>query len=288
MITLQNKSLRAVIATKGAELQSLINNQTGIEYMWNGNAAFWGKHSPVLFPIVGSLKNDTYYFNDKAYRLPRHGFAREKVFAVEIISESEAVFTITDDEDTLKVYPFSFTLQLRYTLTNSLLTCTYQVINSGNKELLFSIGAHPAFAVPETNGITYDDYYLQFNKTEQLYRWKLKDGLIAENAAVLPLQDNKLSLSKKLFYEDAIVLKDMQSHIITLGCNKHYHGINFSFDDFPFFGIWAAKDAPFICLEPWCGIADSVMHNQQLKDKEGIQTLATGKSWKRSWSVECF
>ena len=288
MIILENEKLRATIAPKGAELQSLINKQTAIEYMWGGSAAYWGKHSPVLFPIVGGLKNDTYYFNDEVYKLPRHGFARDKTFGAAKISETEAVFTITEDEQTLAVYPFAFTFKLRYQLNNNSLSCTYEVFNSGNVDLLFSVGAHPAFAVPITKDTIYTDYYLQFNTTEQLHRWKLLNGLISSAAELLPTTNNKLLLTKELFYDDAIVLKNIKSNIITLGCSKHHHGLNFKFDNFPFFGVWAAKDAPFVCLEPWCGIADSVTSIQQLKTKEGINILATNTHWRRSWGVECF
>ena len=289
MIILENEKLLAIFKSKGAELQSLINKETGKEYMWVGDPAFWGKHSPVLFPIVGSLINDTYYYKDKAYKLPRHGFARDKEFKITKQSEKEIVFTISQDEETILVYPFAFTLQLRYQLNNNQLSCTYEIHNPGNEELLFSIGAHPAFAVPLVNDIEkYNDYYLQFNKPETLHRWKLHNGLIADHAALLPTENSKLNLQHELFYEDAIVLKNMQSNRITLASDKHSTGIHFKFDDFPFFGIWAAKDAPFVCLEPWCGIADSITHNQQLKNKEGINVLAAKENWQRTWSAACF
>jgi len=288
MIILENEILRAAIAPKGAELQSLINKQNGIEYMWGGDAAFWGKYSPVLFPIVGGLKKDTYYYQDKEYNLPRHGFARESVFMKEQLSSAQAVFTLQQDEQSLVVYPFSFTLKLHYQLDENTLRCTYEVCNSGNENLLFSVGAHPAFAVPITTDTTFPDYYLEFNTAETLHRWKLQEGLISSSAELLPTVNNKLMLAKELFYEDAIVLKNMQSNVITLGCSKHSHGIHFKFNDFPFFGIWAAKDASFVCLEPWCGIADSVTHNQQLNMKEGINTLAVNANWQRTWAVECF
>ena len=288
MIVLENEKLHAIIATKGAELQSLVNKETRIEYMWSGDAAYWGKHSPVLFPIIGSLKNDMYYYNDKAYQLPRHGFARDKEFESTELSTTEAVFTITQDESTLLVYPFAFTLQLRYQLNNNQLTCTYEVYNSGNDELLFSVGAHPAFAVPMIKDTDYTDYYLQFNKTEILHRWKLENGLIANHAELLPTENRRLNLAPQLFYEDAIVLKNLQSNCITLGCTTQPHGLNFYFNGFDSFGIWAAKDAPFVCLEPWCGIADSTDHDQQLKNKEGIISLNAGAHWLKAWSVECF
>lgn len=288
MVTIENEKLKAVISSKGAELQSLINKETGIEYMWSGDVAYWGKYSPVLFPIVGSLKADTYFYKEKACHLSRHGFAREKIFLKDQLSLDEAVFTLTQDTETLALYPFAFILRLRYRLDDNQLTVTYEVSNNGYDALLFSVGAHPAFAVPVVEGTDYDDYYLNFNSTEQLYRWKLQDGLIADHAVPLPTQNGILPLAHELFYEDAIVLKNMQSNRITIGCTKHAHGIHFNFNQFPFFGIWAAKDANFICLEPWCGIADSVNSNQQLTDKEGIISLPVNSNWQRSWMVECF
>ena len=220
------------------------------------------------------------------YTLPRHGFAREKFFTAEKLSNTEVVFTLTQDEQTLAVYPFAFTLQLRYQLYNASLSCTYEVYNSRKEDLLFSVGAHPAFAVPMVKDTTYTDYYLEFNTTEQLQRWKLQDGLISTISELLSTTGNKLLLTNELFYEDAIVLKNLHSNIITLGCNTHQHGIHFKFNDFPFFGIWAAKDAPFVCLEPWCGIADGVLHNQQLVNKEGINAIEAGAYFNRTWSVE--
>lgn len=288
MIILENEKLRAEISPKGAELQSLVNKETGIEYMWSGDVAYWSKHSPVLFPIVGSLKEDTYFYKDKTYHLPRHGFARERIFLKDQLSVDEAVFSLSQDAETLAVYPFAFLLKLRYRLQQNTLTCTYEVSNTGYDELLFSVGAHPAFAVPMVKDTAYTDYYLQLNAEERLHRWKLQAGLIDDDAQPLPMQNSSLPLVHELFYEDAIVLKNMQSNRITLGCTKHPHGFNFHFDNFPFFGIWAAKNANFICLEPWCGIADSINHNQQLKNKEGIITLAANTNWQRNWMVECF
>lgn len=288
MIILENEILRAVISPKGAELQSLINKETGIQYMWSGDAAFWGKHSPVLFPIVGSLKDDTYFYKDKIYQLPRHGFARERIFLKDQLSLEEAVFSLSQDAETLAIYPFAFLLKLRYVLQGNTLTCNYEISNTGYDELLFSVGAHPAFKVPMFEGSAYTDYYLQFNKAEQLHRWKLENGLIAAHTEVVATENGKLSLSHELFYEDAIVLKNIQSNSITIGCTKHANGLHFNFDNFPFFGIWASKDANFVCLEPWCGIADSVDHNQQFKNKEGIINLAANTNWQRNWMVECF
>ncbi|MDQ1140683.1 aldose 1-epimerase family protein [Pedobacter agri] len=288
MITLENDYLKVSLNAKGAELQGLYSKETEIEYLWNANPKYWAKHSPVLFPIVGSLKDDHFNYKGKSYELPRHGFARDHVFEIEKTSSAEAVFTLTQSDETRKVYPFHFKLKLIYKLIDRKLNLTYEVINTGNETLLFSIGAHPAFAVPNTPNTNYEDYYLAFNTDEKLTYWKLEDGLVANETGNIELDGHKLNLKHELFYNDALVFKNMQSSCISLLNNKNDYGLHFHFEDFPFFGIWAAKDAPFICLEPWCGVADGVNHDHQLQRKEGITSLAPGKNWERFWEVECF
>lgn len=288
MITLENDYLKAGIAAKGAELQGLFSKETNIEYLWNGDPDFWGKHSPVLFPIVGSLKNDTYRYEGKDYKLLRHGFARDQVFHEEQISNTEAIFTLTQSEETLKVYPFHFELKLKYKLIDRKLNLTYEVSNTGRGELLFSLGAHPAFAVPNTPKTSYKDYYLAFNDDDQLKYWKLADGLVANETEKIKLGGHNLKLKHSLFYNDALVFKTLKSNCISLLNTRNDYGLHFHFEDFPFFGIWAATDAPFICLEPWCGIADGVAHDQELTHKEGIIKLTAGETWERFWEVECF
>ncbi|MFC3561114.1 aldose 1-epimerase family protein [Pedobacter jamesrossensis] len=288
MITLENDFIKVNIANKGAELQGLYSKETNIEYLWSGDANFWGKYSPVLFPIVGSLKNDSYIYKDKTYKLPRHGFARDHEFKAEKISNAEAVFTLTHSDETLKIYPFQFELKLNYQIIDKKLILKYTVTNTGTKKMLFSLGAHPAFAVPNTPNTTYEDYYLAFNDDVKLTYWILEEGLVANETETIELSRHTLKLKHDLFYNDALVFKTLQSNCISLLNTKNDYGLHFHFDDFPFFGIWAAKDAPFVCLEPWCGVADSINHNQKLAYKEGIIKLDAASSWKRCWEVECF
>jgi len=288
MISLENTKIHASFSSKGGELQSLRHKETNLEYLWSGNPDYWGKFSPILFPIVGGLKNNTYYFRDKAFTLPRHGLAREREFKVSQISETEILFTLEQDEESLKVYPFEFRLGLRYTLSEDSLSCAYEVTNTGNQVLWFSIGGHPAFAVPVKDGLKYDDYYLQFNKDHQLISNKIKQDLIDDETATIALTDGKLPLKHELFYEDALVFKNLKSDSISLKSDADSHGIEFQFKGFPFFGIWSAKDADFVCLEPWCGLADGIHHQQKLEEKEGIMSLPPNSEWSRQWKVTCF
>jgi galactose mutarotase-like enzyme len=298
MITLQNNDVFVLIDEQGAELKSLVLQSTGREYMWSGDSAFWGKFSPVLFPIVGSLANDTYYLEGKEYHLPRHGFARDQLFTAEQPSRCEAIFTINSSADTLVNYPFEFTLSLHYRLYKNQLTCNYIISNQGDSDMYFSIGGHPAFAVPMDDEALYTDYYLQFHKPAKLVRHKLENGLIGNATEDLVLKaansfseetvDWVLGLKPSLFYEDAIVLKNTGTDYVLLGSDLHPQGLQFDFPGFPYLGIWAAKNAPFVCIEPWCGIADHVDHNQQLDQKEGINLLEPGREWQRSWAVRVF
>ena len=284
--TIQNDYLSVEVQAKGAELMSLYNKKEQLEYMWSGDPAFWGKHSPVLFPIIGELKNNTYYYNNKAYRLSRHGFARDMEFTVVEQTTSSVGFSLLSNADTLQKFPFEFGFDIEYLLQQDWLTVTYKVKNTGNDDMYFSVGGHPAFKVPIVEGTAYDDYYLEFNKTENAGRWPISaEGLIETDAEPFLLNTNKLPLRKELFYRDAIVFKNLRSDTVRLRSSKHDKGIEFNFPGFPYLGVWAAKDADFVCIEPWCGIADSVNSNQQLTEKEGINRLAPQGIFERSWGV---
>ena len=284
--TIQNDHLSIAVQAKGAELVSLYNKKEKLEYMWSGDPAFWGKYSPVLFPIIGELKNNTYYYNNKAYQLSRHGFARDMDFAVVEQTTSSIGFSLLSNTDTLQKFPFEFAFDIIYLLQQDRLTVTYRVKNTGKDDMYFSVGGHPAFKVPIVEGTGYDDYYLEFNKTENAGRWPISAaGLIETDAEPFLSNTNKLPLRKELFYRDAIVFKNLRSDTVRLRSSKHDKGIEFDFSGFPYLGIWAAKDAGFVCIEPWCGIADPVNSSQQLTEKEGINRLAPGSVFERSWGV---
>ncbi|MPT31766.1 MAG: aldose 1-epimerase family protein [Chryseobacterium sp.] len=286
MITIQNTKLKATFNELGAELASLINLKTGKEIMWEGNPDFWGGISPVLFPIVGALKDEQYIFEGRTYELPRHGFARRRIFAVKESSENEVIFELNSDEESLKIYPFYFSLEIRYTLIENKLTVSYQVKNLSEKEMHFSLGAHPGFAIDTKNGLNYNDYEIAFSDDEKLEIHPLIDNLISNETQTIELDNNTLSLSYELFSKDALVMTTMKSQELVLRNKKNQNTVIFTFSNFPYFGIWAAKNADFVCLEPWQGIADLENHNQELTEKFGILKLERNEIWKASWAVE--
>lgn len=283
---LENDFLKVAIRQKGAELVSLYNKETHLEYLWSGNPAFWAKHSPVLFPIVGALKGNEYHYEGSSYNLNRHGFARDMDFELEAEGESDLTFLLKSNANTQQVYPFEFRLRITYTLHQNELSVQYKVTNHDSKDLYFSVGGHPAFRVPMTDETQYTDYYLEFNETEDFNRWPLAEGgLIDVKPEPVVENNNRISLSHELFAEDALVFKHLKSTSVTLKSDQVPYQLKFDFEGFPYLGIWAAPKAPFVCIEPWCGIADSVTHDQQLATKEGIHRLTAGEIFKRTWKV---
>jgi galactose mutarotase-like enzyme len=286
MFSIENQELKVSIHPKGAEIQSLFHKLHELEYMWDGDPAFWGKHSPLLFPIVGTLKGNTYYFGGKAYSLPRHGFARDREFTVETQRADAITFLLQSDEQTRAVYPFEFELRVGYRLVSNKVATTYQIRNPSSEPMYFSIGGHPAFRVPLIPGTEYTDYYLEFDGVEETPRWPIsKDGLIERKPIPLLEDTAVLPLRKELFAKDALVLKHPISAGVTLRSGGTDRRLRMDFPGFPFLGIWAALNADFVCIEPWCGIADSVDSDQQLVDKEGINLLEGGGVFQRTWTA---
>lgn len=286
MFTIENDLLRITVSSKGAELQSIFHKEHGLEYMWNADPAYWSKKSPVLFPIVGTLKEDTYYFKDKAYHLSRHGFAREMNFELEEQTTNSITLSIQQSDQTLQQFPFYFRFYIKYELTNNELSVTYGVWNRGEETMYFSVGGHPAFKLPLVEGTNYNDYILYFSKNEAAARWPIsKQGLIEKEPQPLINNSNELPLNKELFNKDAIVLKNLNSDTVTIGSGKTNHGIRFQFAGFPYLGIWASPGADFVCIEPWQGIADRVDANQQLVNKEGIISLLAKELFERTWKA---
>ncbi|TPG45060.1 aldose 1-epimerase family protein [Flavobacterium pectinovorum] len=278
--TISNSKISASIKHSGAELFSLKNNQNK-EFIWEGNPDFWGKHSPVLFPIVGTLKNNTYTINGVEYQLPRHGFARDMEFQLIEKSENRAVFSLKYTDETLKKYPFQFELQLIYTLQESTLDIEYKVINEGNTKMPFSIGAHPAIALPDA----FENYSLDFEKKEILEYNLLENDLISNKTKTLETTNNLVPLNYKLFENDALIFKTLQSNSLTILENSKPY-IKVAFADFPSLGIWTKENAPFICIEPWLGYSDTPENSGDLFEKEGVLVLDADQSFQAKFSIQ--
>jgi galactose mutarotase-like enzyme len=244
----------------------------GREFLWQADPAHWPKHSPVLFPIVGKVKENDYSHSGKTYNLPRHGFAREMDFSLIEQSESKAVFQLCSSAESKTVYPFDFDFQICYHLIQNELHTSYTVKNIGKETLYYNVGAHPAFALP----LDFTNYNLVFPGDRILTAFELDQELISNSTHQIHLENNSLPLSYSLFEKDALVFKQLESKLVTLLENDKPL-LQVSFADFPNLGIWTKPQAPFICIEPWLGFADTVNASGVLQEKEGVQHLTAGQ-----------
>ena len=285
--TLENENIRVVASSNGGELYSIkkINDET--EYLWNGDERYWKYHAPVLFPIVGKVNGGKYKIDGIEYELPQHGLARTREFKLIEKSESRIVFELQYDEETLKVYPFKFVLRIGYTLMEYGVETSYEVINKDNKDIYFSIGGHPAYMCPINQGESFEDYYFEFDKVEKSSKILLNsNGLFTKNKELFMENSKELPLSIEIFKDDAIVFNDLKSNKISLKSRKSDKSVTMDFSGFPYLGLWTKPTgAPFVCIEPWFGHADYEDFNGDFKDKEGINKLAVGKSFKAAYLV---
>ena len=271
---IKNEHIKAKIKSFGAELNSLQKIDEDLEYMWQGDSKYWNRHSPILFPIVGRLKNDSYTYQNQKYNMSQHGFARDKEFEV-IKNEADFIeFRLKSDEKTLEIYPFSFELYLSYKLEKNSLIVSYKVINKSDDKMLFSIGAHPAFNWTLKEDEKKENYFLEFENIKETKRYFLNDKGLVYDSVDLKIIDNKIALNEELFKNDALVFEDLNIKTLTLKNSINENYIKLNFENFPYLGIWSKPTgAPFICIEPWFGVADDENSNQNFEDKKGIITL---------------
>jgi len=280
---LKTKTSSCEIRSLGGELASLRRLDTGIEYLWNGDPQYWSGSSPVLFPIVCALKDGKMEWKGQKYSIGNHGFVRKSEFEVVSTTESEAIFRQSWSEETLKAYPFRYELTVRYLLAGNKLRITYQVANRGAQPMPFQIGTHPGFRCPLTEQERFEDYYLEFERDEKLERFFLDPAntIISGKSALLP-PGRRLPLTRELFSDGALVFKKVRSRKVTLRSRTSDHKVEVVSENLPALGIWQAKGAPFVCIEPWHGLADSNDFQGSFTEKELMVQLDPQKSF------ECF
>ena len=272
--SIKNRQIQITVESLGAELVSLIKDNH--EYMWSANAKFWGRSSPVLFPIVGALKDGRYNYDGKSYQLPQHGFARDREFRLIAQEEQKLSFVLVDDAMTRENYPFGFELLISYELDDTSVSIHYEVKNSDDKSIYFSLGTHPAFALELDDTIGMHDYSLVFSRAESADRLLLDGALIGLERSPC-LKSRELQLYEGIFDKNALVFDTIASDEVTLKCSKSSRSVTVTYPNFPFIAFWSLPKAPYICIEPWHGIADSINASGRLEDKRGIRSLEVGK-----------
>jgi galactose mutarotase-like enzyme len=283
--TISNSLLSVTVKRHGAELCGLKGGD-GTEYLWQADPAFWARHAPLLFPIVGKLVRGRYLLEDKTYEMNPHGFARDMDFELVEASGESLSYRLQASQATRKQYPFDFTLLRHYRLSGAVLEVACEVMNTGTALMPFSIGEHPAFALNWGVGDRVEDYALQFEKPERLVAHLLdSNGLLTTQTERMLANKRVLPLRSDLFDRDALIFLKLNSSRVSLCSRRHARRVTVEFPGYPHLGIWAKPGAPFVCIEPWYGHADPASHDGQLLHKPGIITLEPGKSFSCAWRV---
>ena len=284
--TLQNDFLKITVAERGAELKSITGVADGTEYLFDSDPTWWKYSSPVLFPIVGKLVNNKYRAEGKEFTLPGHGFGRTSDFWLVETSSDSITFALESNATTLSVYPYRFCLEISYKLTGKEVKVIWKVINADDKTIYFSIGAHPALRCPLVDGETFEDCYLKFNKPEKSSRIVLLASGPLSHDRIPTLDGTELNLNYELFKGDALIFDDLKSDEVSVCSRKSDKSITVRAKGFPYWGFWTPDrgGAPFICIEPWHGHADYFDFTGELKDKEGIRSLAVGETFETEMS----
>lgn len=274
-IKISSKSLKVTISSMGAEIVSIKKGEN--ELIWQADPNVWKGHAPLLFPICGGLKDDKFVYGGKEYIMSKHGFARKHEFEVDAASESSATFLLKSNDETRKCYPFDFELRVIYSLIENELTVTYDIKNTTDGDMYFSIGSHEAYSCPD--GIS--EWSVIFEKDEDLIATPVDGPLLTYDENVILKSTRILPLKDEYFNIDALVFQNLKSRKLVLRNERTGYEIELDFDGFPYLLIWTKPNAKYICLEPWCGIPDFVDSNFDITKKKGIIRLEKGDATAR-------
>ena len=289
MHTLKNEILTVQVKEHGAELASI--RKGSVEYLWQADPMFWGRHSPVLFPIVGSVWEKRYRVDGREFELGQHGFARDMDFTMVEGGEDEVRYRLESTEDTLKKYPWPFVLEIAYRLHGNMIDVIWEVSNPGNEDMYFQIGAHPAFNYPDYDPQTMERGFLSFDRSEGLECIRIKEKGCVDAETLYPLDvpaDGLLPLTRETFDKiDTIMLQDGQIGSVALYRTDRTPWLKLSFEA-PVVGIWSppGKNAPFICLEPWYGRCDRAGYEGDYRDRDWVNLLAPGEKFSSVYTIE--
>jgi galactose mutarotase-like enzyme len=286
MVILENEFLKVSVSSEGAELHSIFNKKLNIEHLWQGDPQIWNWHAPNLFPVVGKCINDQLLIDGKAFPMEKHGFARTSHFKRVESTDIHAKFSLNYSQDTLAVYPYKFEFQVLYDLFDNQVRVSYKVINKDETSIYFSVGGHPAFNVPFYPNEKYEDYYIELEKEEQPERSAISnDGFFTGESQPYSIDGRKIHLTKETFTHDAIVFKKMMSRRVSIKSRNHDNNITISYPYMNHLGIWAKPDAPFVCVEPWLGYADTEGRAVDIKQKEAIQEVEHGHVFETDFTI---
>ncbi len=282
IIKLKNEELTAKISTLGAEITSL--NDSKEEYIWQADKNIWARSAPVLFPICGGLKNNTYTYNGKAYTMNQHGFAKDTDFEIKNQTENSVCMFIKSNDETIKNYPFEFELYVTFELIKKSLNIKYTVINNGENCMYFSIGGHEGYSCPEGA----ESYTLAFDNDTILKRHMINSGILTGKTEDVILKDKTMILDYNEFARGTYLFDSLNSKSVVLSNKEKTRNIKVSFDGFSQLALWTLPERKYLCIEPWCGFSQSEHFNGDITKKFAINTLEKGKIFERTHTIEVF
>ncbi|KRN98377.1 aldose 1-epimerase family protein [Companilactobacillus kimchiensis] len=284
---LKNDFLTVKINSLGAEMNSIQNTEDS-EFIWQADPKVWGRHAPVLFPIVGRLQDDHYFVDGKEYKMTQHGFARDQDFALDSQTDTKLVLSLTTSEASLEKYPYHFKLRIVYQLIKDTLQISYLVDSMEESEdMYFSIGAHPGFTVPFDKGLNYEDYKVQIEPAESRTHIPIVDHLVDLNGEK-KVENQNFSLTRDYFVDDAVVYRLNEPAEVQIKSDKSDHKITLDTGNAKFFGMWSTypdDNGKFMCIEPWWGLADKTDTDNNLKNKYAINKLAPKEQFEGYFSI---
>lgn len=285
--TLENDELAVRVSSVGAEMQSVVRD--GIERMWSGDPAVWGRRAPLLFPLIGRLRDGEYELDGRRIAAPTHGFCRDRAFAVSQASRTRVRFETASDEGTRAIYPFDFRLAVDFSLEGSAVMKTHVVENRGDAPMPFELGGHEAYATRLLPGEHMDDYHVRFEGLDTIEMFGMDEsGILTLPKTEVPLEGGCLTKTPEQLGIDTIVLENVPGNVAVLACAKSGHEVKVEFPDFPYLGIWTKAgqdDARYLCIEPWSALPDGRFAPRELTEKPGVRTLGLGESVKLSYRM---
>lgn len=285
-IEIRNEQLTACISEQGAELQSLVLLKSGEEYLWQGDPQVWSGRAPILFPLVGMLRDNQLEYQGKTSSIPKHGLARQSHFDCIDRQPDSATFRLRSSERTLESFPWQFELQCKFSLEARCLQIAYRVFNRDASEMIFTIGSHPAFALP-LDACSLSDYAIEFEQLETLDRFYLNDdGLLEDTGKPLLDNENRIELNDDIFADDALIFKNLKSRSIDLVKRNIGRRLSVDTGGAPHLGLWAKPGAAFVCIEPWHGYNSSVSDSTDFADKPSMLRLAPGAEFNTSIAID--
>lgn len=279
MLMLKNDALSVRVSSEGAELQSVVRD--GFERMWSGDPAVWGRRAPLLFPLIGRLRDGWYANGGERVDAPMHGFCRDRLFVAELVSSTQARFETASDDGTRAVYPFDFRLRVDFSLEGATIVKTHTVENAGDVPMPFELGGHEAYATRLLPGERMADYFVRFEGVDAIEMFGMDEaGILTLPKIEVPLEDGCLTKTPEQLGIDTVVLENVPGSSVALASGANGYEVTVEFPDFPYLGIWTKAgqaDARYLCLEPWSALPDAHFSPRELAERPGVRVLAPGE-----------